>query len=88
MKNKKGAWVADVKREKELKTELDDGVKSKVNDEVMSQVKQFFAGPDPTKSPPFANVAASTGSESTSGSSAKPAVTFDHVKGLLAKLSG
>ncbi len=81
MLNKKGAWVADVKREKEIKAKTEFEEKSKAQTEVLSTVKQYFTQLDSgsTSSPP-----STTGT--SSGATVDSALTLDHVKGLLASI--
>ena len=79
MLNKNGAYVLDVKRDRELKSVSS---KEKEKDDVLSMVKQYFnqqPPPDSTATPP-------TTVEPSSGATVDSAVTFDHIKGLMLKL--
>ena len=75
MKNKKSAWVADIKKERELKDKSDADSTNKTNADIVDKVKVFF-----TQNKSSSTTGSSLFSDSNS-------ITFDHMKGLLAKLT-
>ena len=79
MLNKNGAYVLDVKRDRELQSVSS---KDKEKDDVLSMVKQYF-----NQQPPSGSAATPpTTVEPSSGATVDSAVTFDHIKGLMLKL--
>ncbi len=81
MLNKKGAYVLDVKRDRELQSVTSQ---DKDKDAVLSLVKQFFN--QNQNQNPQESAATPPTVDPSSAVTVDSAITFDHVRGLLANL--